>query len=97
MVPFVYNNLNSLLPIAFAVGMVAVLLASGKFRMLWIFEVSRAEHPVRFWMAITVVLLFAVMGIALMLSPLQVRCCLHDRWALEKFWQERKVLAVWED
>ena len=35
--------------------------------------------------------------ISVRLSPLQIKCCLHDKWTLEKFWQERKVLAVWEE
>ncbi len=35
--------------------------------------------------------------ISVRLSPLQIPCCIHDKWTLEKFWQERKVLAVWED
>ena len=36
-------------------------------------------------------------AISVRLSPLQVKCCIHDKWTLEKFWQERKVLAVWEE
>ena len=35
--------------------------------------------------------------ISVRLSPLQIKCCLHEKWTLEKFWQEKKVLAVWED
>lgn len=35
--------------------------------------------------------------ISVRLSPLHIKCCLKSDWTLEKFWQERKVLAVWED
>ena len=35
--------------------------------------------------------------ISIRLSPLQIKCCIRDKWTLEKFWQERKVLAIWED
>lgn len=35
--------------------------------------------------------------ISIRLSPLQIKCCIRDKWTLEKFWQDRKVLAVWED
>ncbi|MFN3200398.1 MAG: hypothetical protein ACE366_18515 [Bradymonadia bacterium] len=31
------------------------------------------------------------------LSPLQVACVLKPQWTLEKFWQEKKVLATWRD
>jgi hypothetical protein len=31
------------------------------------------------------------------LSPLQVRCCLQPKLSLEKFWQEKKCLAVWAE
>jgi len=36
-------------------------------------------------------------AVSVRLSPLQVECCIHEKWTLEKFWQERKVLAVWDD
>ena len=36
-------------------------------------------------------------AISVRLSPLQIKCWLQPKWTLEKFWQERKVLAVWED
>ena len=36
-------------------------------------------------------------AVSVRLSPLQVKCWLQPKWTLEKFWQERKVLAVWED
>ena len=36
-------------------------------------------------------------AISVRLSPLHIRCCLNEKWTLEKFWQERKVLAVWKD
>ena len=35
--------------------------------------------------------------VSVRLSPLQIKCCIHEKWTLEKFWQERKVLAVWSD
>ncbi|MFT5469390.1 MAG: hypothetical protein ACI8UO_004511 [Verrucomicrobiales bacterium] len=35
--------------------------------------------------------------VSVRLSPLHLSCCIHEKWTLEKFWQERKVLAVWED
>lgn len=35
--------------------------------------------------------------ISIRLSPLQVKCWLVPKWTIEKFWQDRKVLAVWEE
>lgn len=35
--------------------------------------------------------------ISVRLSPLQIKCCLNPRWTLEKYWQNKKCLAVWED
>lgn len=35
--------------------------------------------------------------ISVRLSPLQVKALGHPKWTLEKFWQRRKVLALWEN
>jgi hypothetical protein len=35
--------------------------------------------------------------ISIRLSPLHIKVVGDDRMTLEQFWQERKVLAVWED
>ncbi len=35
--------------------------------------------------------------ISVHLSPLTIRCAVDPERSLESFWQERKVLAVWED
>lgn len=35
--------------------------------------------------------------ISVRLSPLHINCAIRPEWTLEKYWQERKVLAVWED
>ncbi len=35
--------------------------------------------------------------ISVRLSPLQIKVTGNDKMTLEKFWQEKKVLAVWED
>lgn len=35
--------------------------------------------------------------ISVRLSPLTIRCAADPERSLEQFWQERKVLAVWED
>ena len=34
-------------------------------------------------------------AISIRLSPLTIRCCLNPKISLEKFWQEKKCLAVW--
>jgi hypothetical protein len=35
--------------------------------------------------------------ISIRLSPLHIKVVGDDRMTLEQFWQERKVLAVWEE
>ncbi len=35
-------------------------------------------------------------AISVTLSPLTIKCCLNPKLTLEKFWQSKKVLAVWE-
>lgn len=35
--------------------------------------------------------------ISVRLSPLTIRCAADPERSLERFWQERKCLAVWED
>ena len=36
-------------------------------------------------------------AISVRLSPLTIKCCLDSKMSLEKFWQDRKCLAVFED
>lgn len=36
-------------------------------------------------------------SLSVRLSPLQVKAYGHPKWTLEKFWQRRKVLALWRD
>src|SRR6266508_1832635 len=36
-------------------------------------------------------------ALSVRLSPLHVRCCVNPKLTLEKFWQEKKCLAVWVD
>lgn len=36
-------------------------------------------------------------GLSVRLSPLQIPCVANPRWTLEKYWQEKKCLAVWEE
>jgi len=36
-------------------------------------------------------------AISVRLSPLHIPCCLNPKWTLEKFWQEKKCLAVWQE
>lgn len=36
-------------------------------------------------------------AISARLNPSQIPCCVHPRMSLEKFWQKRKVLAVWDE
>ena len=38
-----------------------------------------------------------VAPISVRLSPLTIRCAADPERSLERFWQERKCLAVWED
>lgn len=35
--------------------------------------------------------------ISVRLSPLTIKVVNHDKMTLEKFWQEKKCLAIWED
>lgn len=36
-------------------------------------------------------------ALSVRLSPLTIKCCLDPKMTLEKFWQEKKCLAVYED
>lgn len=36
-------------------------------------------------------------ALSIRLSPLTIRCAIEPGRTLEQFWQQRKVLAVWED
>ncbi len=36
-------------------------------------------------------------ALSVRLSPLHIKCALAPNMTLEKFWQEKKCLAVWED
>ncbi len=36
-------------------------------------------------------------ALSVKLSPLTIPCVVHPKWTLEKFWQEKKCLAVWEE
>jgi hypothetical protein len=40
---------------------------------------------------------FCSHALSVRLSPLHVRSCLNPKLTLEKFWQEKKCLAVWVD
>ena len=35
--------------------------------------------------------------ISIRLSPLHIKCWLNPKWTLEKFWQNKKCLAIWKD
>jgi len=35
--------------------------------------------------------------ISIHLSPLTIKCCLNPKISLEKFWQDKKCLAIWID
>jgi len=35
--------------------------------------------------------------ISVRLSPLHIQCALTPKWTLEKYWQEKKCLAVWSE
>ena len=36
-------------------------------------------------------------AISVRLSPLTIKCCLNQNITLEKFWQDKKCLAIWEN
>ncbi len=36
-------------------------------------------------------------ALSVRLSPLQIKCVWNEKMTLEKFWQEKKCLAIWED
>ena len=36
-------------------------------------------------------------AISIRLSPLTIKCCLNPKLTLEKFWQEKKCLAVYAE
>jgi hypothetical protein len=35
--------------------------------------------------------------ISVRLSPLHIKCCINPKITLEKFWQDKKCLAIWAD
>lgn len=36
-------------------------------------------------------------ALSIRLSPLHIKCALNEKITLEKFWQEKKCLAIWEE
>jgi hypothetical protein len=36
-------------------------------------------------------------ALSIRLSPLHIKCVGHEKMTLEKFWQSKKCLAIWED